>query len=209
VEAANAAANDLPTVLDDDGTSRFRTRQLGQILSHSAVAAVLATAFAGLIAVFFEPIFGALLVKSWFAAKVLSAAPRLALALGYRHAGLRGAIQKRGSVLYWSLALDGVVWGVAGLASARAPAEAASALVACLAVVATVATLGLQVRLRATAIFVTPLLVLSVIGLVLRFDSLGAFASAGLSLLVVQLWVSGYATEKRLAREFLAQEQLS
>jgi signal transduction histidine kinase/ActR/RegA family two-component response regulator len=72
-----------------------------------------------------------------------------------------------------------------------------------------VATLGLQVRLLATAIFVTPLLVLSVVGLLLRLDGLGAFASAGLALLIVQLWVSGYATEKRLRREFLSREQLS
>jgi signal transduction histidine kinase/ActR/RegA family two-component response regulator len=179
------------------------------MLSHSSVAAVIATAFAGLIAVFFAPVFGALLAKAWFVAKVLSAAPRLALALGYKHARVRGTVQKSGAVLYVSLALDGIVWGVAGLASVRAPADAASALVACLAVVATVATLGLQVRLLATAIFVTPLLTLTVIGLLLRFDGLGAFASAGLSLLLIQLWVSAYSTEKRLAREFLSREQLS
>jgi len=209
VEAANAAIGDLPTVLDDDGTARFRAKQLDRILSHSAVAAVLATAFAGLIAVFLEPVFGTLLVRAWFAAKVLSAAPRLALALAYKNPRARAAIQRRGSVLYWSLALDGIIWGLAGLGSARAPADAASALVACLAVVATVATLGLQVRMLATAIFVTPLLVLSVAGLLLRFDGFGVFASAGLALLIVQLWVSGYSNEKRLAREFLSREQLS
>jgi signal transduction histidine kinase/ActR/RegA family two-component response regulator len=209
VEAANPAAGELPTVLDDDGAARFRTRQLDRILAHSAVAAVLATGFAWLIAVFMEPVFGALLVHAWFAAKVLSAAPRFALALAYKNPRARATIQKRGSILYWTLALDGIIWGLAGLASARAPAEAASALVACLAVVAAVATLGLQVRLLATAIFVTPLLVLSVVGLLLRLDGLGAFASAGLALLIVQLWVSGYATEKRLRREFLSREQLS
>ncbi|MEO8311811.1 MAG: ATP-binding protein [Caldimonas sp.] len=209
MEAANAATSELPTVLDDDGTARFRTKQLDRILSHSAVAAVLATAFAGLIAVFLEPVFGAFLVRAWFAAKVLSAAPRLALALAYKNPRARATIQNKGSILTWSLAVDGVVWGLAGLASARAPADAASALVACLAVVATVATLGLQVRLLATAIFVTPLLALSVLGLLLRFDGLGAFASAGLALLIVQLWVSGYSNEKRLAREFLSGEQLA
>lgn len=209
VEAANAAAGELPTVLDDDGAVRFRTKQLDRILAHSAVAAVLATAFAWLIAVFLEPVFGALLVHAWFAAKVLSAAPRFALALAYRNLRARATIQRRASLLYWTLALDGIIWGLAGLASARAPADAASMLVACLAVVATVATLGLQVRLLATAIFVTPLLALSVVGLLLRFDGLGAFASAGLALLIVQLWVSGYSTEKRLTREFLSREQLS
>jgi signal transduction histidine kinase/ActR/RegA family two-component response regulator len=201
--------SELPTVLDGDGQSRLRLRQLDQILSHSAVAAVLATVFAGLIAVFFEPVFGAAWVHIWFAVKVTSAVPRLLLALGYKHRRLRSAIQKTGSVLYFTIALDGVVWGLAGLASARAPADSASALVACLAVVATVATLGLQVRLLATAIFVTPILTLSVIGLLLRVDSLGLFASAGLSLLLVQLWVSGFSAERRLAREFLSREQLS
>ena len=209
VEAANAAAGELPTVLDDDGTARFRTKQLDRILAHSAVAAVLATAFAWLIAVFLEPVFGALLVHAWFAAKVLSAAPRFALAVAYKNPRARATIQRRASLLYWTLALDGIIWGMAGLASARAPADAASMLVACLAVVATVATLGLQVRLLATAIFVTPLLALSVVGLLLRFDGLGAFASAGLALLIVQLWASGFSTEKRLTREFLSREQLS
>jgi signal transduction histidine kinase/CheY-like chemotaxis protein len=209
VETASAAAGELPTVLDADGKSRLRLRQLDQILAHSAVAAVLATAFAGLIAIFFEPTFGGTLAKAWFAAKVASAVPRFLLALGYKHDRVRGLIQRSGSVLYFTIALDGVVWGLAGLASVRAPVDAASALVACLAVVATVATLGLQVRLLATAIFVTPIIALSSVGLLLRFDSLGFFASAGLSLLVVQLWVSGYSTERRLAKEFLSREQLS
>ncbi len=194
--------------MNDDEKSRLRLRQMHQILGHSAVAAVLATAFAGVIAVFFEPVFGSTWVKAWFAAKVLSAVPRFLLACGYKLDRLRGSIQRTSSLLYLSIAVDGVVWGLAGLASFRAPPDAASALVACLAVVATVATLGLQVRLLATAIFVTPVLVLSVGGLLLRLDSLGLFASCGLALLLVQLWASGYTTERRLAREFLAQEAL-
>src|SRR5678815_195817 len=100
VEAANAAAGELPTVLDDDGAARFRTKQLDRILAHSAVAAVLATAFAWLIAVFLEPVFGALLVHAWFAAKVLSAAPRFALALAYKSPRARATIQRRASLLY-------------------------------------------------------------------------------------------------------------
>jgi two-component system, sensor histidine kinase len=209
VKTASAAASELPTVLDKDGKARLRLTQLHQILSHSAIAAVLATAFAGLIAIFFAPVFGAVWVNTWLAAKVVSAVPRFLLALGYKHERVRGAIQDTASVLYVTLAIDGVIWGVAGLASVRAPAEAASALVACLAVVTTVATLGLQVRLLATAIFVTPVLTLSVIGLLLRLDGFGLFASAGLSLLVVQLWFSAFSAERRLAREFLSREQLS
>jgi hypothetical protein len=66
--------------------------------AHSAVAAVLATGFAWLIAVFMEPVFGALLVHAWFAAKVLSAAPRRWRA--YKNFRARATIQKRGYILY-------------------------------------------------------------------------------------------------------------
>jgi hypothetical protein len=101
-----------------------------------------------------------------------------------------------------TILLDGAIWGLLGLATSRAPADAASALVSCLAVVATVATLGLQVQLLATALFVTPIIGLTIIGLLLRLDSLGLFASIGLGLLIIQLWASAYSTGKRLVREF-------
>jgi signal transduction histidine kinase len=200
---------ELPTVLDADARSRLRLRQLDQILAHSEVAALLSTAFAAVIAIFFAPVLGATWVRLWLAAKIVSAAPRVLLALAYKHEWTKRSIRRSSSILYFTIALDGVIWGLAGLASVHAPADAASALVACLAVVAAVATLGLQVRFLATAIFVTPLLALSIVGLLLRADSFGAFASVGLCLLVVQLWVSGFSTERRLAREFLSREQLS
>jgi signal transduction histidine kinase/ActR/RegA family two-component response regulator len=170
---------------------------------------VLATVFAAVIAAFFAPAIGAGLVKAWFAAKAASAAPRLLVAIGYKQDRVREIVRKRPWVLYSTILLDGAIWGLVGLASVRAPAEAASALVACLAVVATVATLGLQVQLLATALFVTPIIGLTIAGLLLRFDSLGLFASIGLSLLIIQLWVSAFATQKRLVREFLSHEQLS
>jgi len=169
----------------------------------------LATVFAAIIAAFFAPAIGAGFAKAWFAAKAASAAPRLLVAIGYKQDRLREIVRKRPWVLHSITLLDGTIWGSIGLASAHAPPEAASALVACLAVVATVATLGLQVQLLATALFVTPIIGLSIVGLLLRFDSLGLFASIGLSLLIVQLWVSAFATGKRLVREFLSHEQLS
>ena len=131
------------------------------------------------------------------------------MAVGYKQDRLREIVRKRPWVFQATILLDGAIWGLIGLASVRAPADAASALVACLAVVATVATLGLQVQLLATALFVTPIIVLTMAGLLLRFDSLGLFASLGLGLLIIQLWASGYSTGKRLVREFLAHEQLS
>jgi signal transduction histidine kinase len=195
--------------LGEEAKSRLRLRQFDQILGHSAIAAVLATIFAGVIAAFFAPTFGAGLAKTWFAAKAASAAPRLLVAVGYKQDRVREILRRRPWVLYSTILLDGAIWGLAGLASVHAPPDAASALVACLAVVATVATLGLQVQFLATALFVTPILGLTVAGLLLRFDGLGLFASVGLSLLIIQLWASAFATGKRLVREFLSHEQLS
>ena len=209
MDAAIATARELPNALGEEAKSRLRARQLDQILGHSAVAAVLATVFAAVIAIFFAPAIGAGLAKAWFAAKAASAAPRLLVAIGYKQDRVREIVRKRPWVLHSTILLDGAIWGLVGLASVRAPAEAASALVACLAVVATVATLGLQVQLLATALFVTPIIGLTIAGLLLRFDSLSLFASVGLSLLIIQLWVSAFATQKRLVREFLSHEQLS
>lgn len=209
MEAAIATASELPNVLNEEAMSRLRVRQIDQILGHSTTAALLATVFAGVIAVFFAPAIGAGLAKAWFLAKAASAAPRLLVGIGYKQDRIRELLRKRWWVLHATILLDGTIWGLAGLASVRAPAEAASALIACLAVVATVATLGLQVQLLATALFVTPIIGLTIAGLLLRFDSFGAFAAIGLTLLIIQLWVSAFATGKRLVQEFLSHEQLS
>ena len=209
MEAATATRSDLAHALGEDAKARLRVRQLDQILSHSAIAAVLSTVFAAVIAAFFSHAIGAGFAKAWFVAKALSAAPRVVVAIGYKQDRLKEIVRKRPWVFQATIFLDGLIWGVLGLASTRAPADAASALVACLAVVAAVATLGLQVQLLATALFVTPIIGLTILGLLLRFDSLGVFASIGLGLLIIQLWASAYSTGKRLVREFLSHEQLS
>jgi hypothetical protein len=207
VNPAIATAAELPNALGAEAKARLRLRQLDQIMGHAAIASALATLFAALIAAFFGHILGIASVQLWFAFKAASAAPRIAVAVGYKQDGVREMVRSRPWVLYSTIAVDGVIWGIAGLAVIHAPVDAASALVACLAVVATVATLGLQVQLRATALFATPILVITIVGLLLRFDSFGLFASVGLSLLIVQLCVSAFAAEKRLAREFLSLEQ--
>ena len=209
VEAAIATARELTDALGEDAKARLRFRQLDHILGHSASAAVLATVFAAVIAAFFAPTVGARIAQAWFAAKAASAVPRFLVALGYKQNRVREVLRERPWVLYSTIVVDGAIWGVAGLASATAPADAASALVACLAVVASVATLGLQVQLLATALFVTPILGLTIAGLVLRLDGLGLFASIGLCLLVVQLWASAYASGRRFMREFSSRERLT
>jgi len=209
METAIASPSEMPDALSEEAESRLRVRQLDQILSHSAIAAVLSTVFAAVLAAFFAPALGAGLAKVWFVGKALSAAPRVVVAIGYKQDWLREIVRNRPWVFQVTILLDGAIWGLLGLATSRAPADAASALVSCLAVVATVATLGLQVQLLATALFVTPIIGLTIIGLLLRLDSLGLFASIGLGLLIIQLWASAYSTGKRLVREFVSHEQLS
>lgn len=196
-------------VLGPELASRLREQQVAAILGHSAVAGVLSTVFAGMIAIFLEPAFGEVLVKGWFAAKALSALPRVLLALAYKSSRIRTRIKRGSLLLYSTIAMDGVVWGLPGFVGAHAPTEVASVLVACLAIVATVATLGLQVRLLATGIFVTPILIMCILGLVIRNDSFGFFASTSLALLLLQLWYTSFTTQRRLTREFMSREQLS
>src|SRR5664279_2379074 len=123
-------------------------------MGHAAIASVLATIFAGVIAGFFGATIGVELAKVWFIAKAASAAPRIVVAVGYKQERVREIVLQRPWVLYSVIAL-------------------------------------------------------TVAGLLLRFDGFGLFASVGLGLLIIQLWVSAFSAEKRLAREFLSQEQLS
>jgi len=125
VEAAIAKARELPDALGAEAMVRLRFSQLDRILGHSAIAAVLATIFAAVIAAFFAPTVGTGLAQAWFAAKAASAAPRLLVALGYKQNRVREVLRRRPWVLYSTILLDGAIWGVAGLASATAPADAA------------------------------------------------------------------------------------
>ncbi|HTJ04335.1 MAG TPA: ATP-binding protein [Caldimonas sp.] len=204
-----ATAAELPNSLGADAKARLWQRQLDQVMGHAAIASVLATLFAALIAGFFGPQLGVAAAQVWFVAKAAAAAPRIAVAVGYKQDRVRDLVRDRPWVLYSTIAIDGLIWGVAGLGVMLAPVDAASALVACLAVVATVATLGLQVQLRATVLFAVPILALTIVGLLLRFDGFGVFAALGLSLLALQLCASAFAAERRLAREVLSLEQLS
>jgi signal transduction histidine kinase/ActR/RegA family two-component response regulator len=202
-------AAELPSTLGADAKARLWQRQLDQVMGHAAIASVLATLFAALIAAFFAPQVGVVAAQVWFLAKAMAAAPRIAVGVGYKQDRVRDLVRSQPWVLYSTMALDGVIWGIAGLAVMRAPVEVASALVACLAVVAAVATLGLQVQLRATVLFAVPILVLTIVGLVLRLDEFGLFAAVGLGLLALQLCATAFAAERRLAREVLSLEQLS
>ena len=209
METAIATSCKMPGALSEDAKSRLRVRQLDQILSHSAIAAVLATVFAAVIAAFFAPPSAWVWPRRGSSPRPLSAAPRVLVAIGYKQDRLREMVRSRPWVLHATILLDGAIWGLPGWqrrgrrqmrrrrsspASRWSPRSRRSACRCNCS------------RPRSSSRRSSRL---TVVGLLLRFDSLGVFASIGLGLLIIQLWVSAFSTEKRLAREFLSREQLS
>jgi len=191
--------------------SELRTRllqiQLSGIYGHVSKAAFISTAFALALVVYLTPVFGASETHTWFAMKAGVAAGRLALAQAYRAEKFRSNTSLANNLIVGSLVLDGAIWGFAGSWGVNAPSEVVCLLIACLASVAMLATFGLQVRQQATAAYVVPMLVPVAAALAWRGDALGVFAACGTLLVLAQTLVTGYASEKRLKREFLAHEQ--
>jgi signal transduction histidine kinase len=105
------------------------------------------------------------------------------------------------------LALDGLVWGVAGWRMASEDVPVASLATAALAAVSCVATFGLQVRLAATAAYVAPMLVPLAAGLAFRGDGIAAFAAAGMLILLALQLVTARATSQRLTVGLLLRHQ--
>src|SRR6185295_18618448 len=144
---------------------------------------------------------------AWFAFKAAIAAARFLLAQAYRARGSTWQLETAHDLLIGSLVLDGAAWGVAGLGVAHASHEIVCLLVACLSSVAMLATFGLQVRQRATASFVVPMLLPMTAALALRGEAFGLFLALGMVLVLAQTLVTGYASEQRMLREFVAHEQ--
>ena len=186
---------------------RVLQTQIGSLYGHMASASFISTLFALVLVVYLTPTFGAGAAHAWFACKAGFAAVRFALAQAYKAEKLRSRSSLANALLVASLIVDGAIWGVAGLGVAGASHEIVYLLIACLASVAMLATFGLQVRQQATASFVIPMLLPMTIALVWRGDTLGLFAATGTLLVLVQTLVTGYASERRMRREFLAHEQ--
>jgi len=186
---------------------RLLQTQVASLYGHMAVASVISTIFALVLVVYLAPTFGADVAQAWFACKAGFAAVRFTLAQAFKAEKLRSRTSLAHTLLIASLIIDGAIWGVAGLGVLRASNEIVYLLIACLASVAMLATFGLQVRQQATAGYVVPMLMPMTIALVWRGDALGLFSAAGTLLVLVQTLVTGYASEKRMGREFMAHEQ--
>lgn len=205
---ALAFAKSPPDVeLDAALRRRLLQTQVESIYGHMAKASIISTIFALVLVAYMTPAFGPAVTQGWFLAKAGFAAVRFALSQAFKAQGLRSRLDLANVLMVASLAVDGAIWGIAGLGVLSAGSETVYLLIACLASVAMLATFGLQVRQQATAAYVIPMLLPMALALFWRNDALGLFAAVGTLLVLAQTLVTGYASEKRLRREFLAHEQ--
>jgi signal transduction histidine kinase/FixJ family two-component response regulator len=196
-----------PSEFDAALLQRVLQTQVSSLYAHVASASLISTTFALLLAIYLTPTFGAAATHTWFFSKAGFAFVRFGLARAYRHEALRSRTKLANRLLVASLLVDGAIWGVAGLGVAGASNEIVYLLIASLASVAMLATFGLQVRQQATASYVIPMLLPMTISLVWRGDAIGLFAASGTLLVLIQTLVTGYASERRMRREFLAHER--
>jgi signal transduction histidine kinase len=204
-------ARALGVALDDERREKVAEEQLRMVLSHTRSGTVVATLFAVVLAYHLSGTAGPLQggvagwVAAWVAAKVLVALARVVLAhLRQRKVAPEVKPTWR-RLIYGSLALDGLVWGVAGFALMGQAEPVASLVAAVVACVSCVATFGLQVRTAATAAYSAPMLVPTAIGLALRGDDFGLVGGVGLLMLLGLQVVTARGAQKRLAATVLLQ----
>ena len=130
--------------LDDRLRSRLRGIQASSVLAHSSIASLISTAAALVLAMFLAPDVGRLLAYSWFAMKAVAAMPRFLLGQAYRRKLWRPTDAALNKVLLVSLAVDGAIWGIAGVWGSWQHISIAAFLFACLSSVAMLSTFGLQ-----------------------------------------------------------------
>ena len=186
--------------------------QTRMVLLHTRLGTVAATAFAMILAWYLHGKLGPGLPQLWLAAwvvlKLLVAGARMVLAAAWAAQAGDGAHAARWQhAMLALLALDGLVWGVAGWAMMDQSVPMVALAVAVLDGVSCVATFGLQVRLAATAAYVLPMLLPLVLGLAQRDDDIAHFAALGQLLLMLLLLGTARATAQRLATGMLLRLQ--
>ncbi|MBV9889489.1 MAG: hypothetical protein JO090_01205, partial [Rhizobacter sp.] len=207
-QATDLSTETITVELDNRLLSQLRRLQASSVLAHTATASVISSVAAVVLAMYLAPDVGRLLAYSWLALKIAAALPRFAIAQGYRRQLWRPTDALLNTVLLISLGIDGAIWGLAGVWGSRQDQSTAAFLFAWLSSVSMLSTFGLQIHQRATAAFVLPIMVPLGISFLARGDALGVGASAGALLVIVQALVTGFASEKRVTREFLAHEKV-
>ena len=209
--ALDRAAQDIGLSLTPALRAHVACEQMRMVLLHTRIGTVAASGFAVLLALHLQTAVPALPVLAWLAVKLLVALARMALAQAYVHHGTRSPDGQQG--LGWQramlglLAVDGLVWGVAGFALMDQPVPVAALAVAALDGVACVATFGLQVRLAATAAYAVPILLPMAFGLALRADEIALFTAGGQLILLALLLATARATSQQLASGLLLRLQ--
>jgi signal transduction histidine kinase/FixJ family two-component response regulator len=188
--------------LDTETKEKVANEQLRMVWNHAAVGTVIATAFAVLMALHLRSTVALGLVQMWIAMKLLVAVPRVVQGQVFRRRGFPGGSGWR-QATYWLLALDGAVWGIAGLWLMGEDINTASLVTASLGCVACVATFGLQVSKVATGAYVVPIVVPMVLGMLFRADPFGVYGAIGLSLFLAQLLITANRSDAKLSEVFL------
>lgn len=172
--------------------------QLKAVLGHTRLGTLVAAAFATFLALQFRG--GAIddeLIFGWLGAKLLVAAIRIAITLRHDRLGRPGGPLWRNRTDVW-LAIDGAIWGAAGLLVVNAPLAMAALVAAVMACVSSVATFGLQFSKRSTAAYAAPILTLTGAGLFWRADEIGTVGGTGMFALLGLQLATAMASERRL-----------
>ncbi|HJV60272.1 MAG TPA: ATP-binding protein [Albitalea sp.] len=188
-----------------DFAERLADEQLRMVWEHASIGTLVATGFALLLA-WKLPTHFASYVIPWVALKLGIALPRVMQAFVYRRRGHPGGRRWR-SYTYSLLAVDGVVWGLAGAVLVHDDIAVASIFIPCLICVAILATYGLQARLVATAAYVVPIILMTAVSLLSRGDEFGTLWGTGCLGLLALLLSTAHRYERRLAENFLLRLQ--
>jgi len=205
--AMAAPASDDVIHGEGDFAEQLADEQLRMVWEHASIGTSVATAFAMLMA-WKLPTHFVGWVLPWVVLKIAIAAPRIAQAMIYARKGHPGGRRWR-SYTYGLLAVDGVVWGLAGVVLVHDSIAVASVTLACLACVAIVATYGLQARLTATAAYVVPIVLMTAVSLLFRGDEFGMLWGLGSMALLGLLLSTARRYERRLAENFLLRMKAS
>ena len=211
LSALDRAAQDIGLPMTPALRAHVAHEQMRMVLLHTRLGTLAASGFAVLLALHLQAVVPALPVLAWLVVKLAVAAARIALAQTYgRHAARSPGgpqAQRWQRAMLALLAVDGLVWGVAGFALMDQPVPVAALAVAALDGVACVATFGLQVRLAATAAYAVPILLPMALGLALRADEIALFTAGAQLILLVLLLATARATSQQLASGLLLRLQ--
>jgi signal transduction histidine kinase/ActR/RegA family two-component response regulator len=182
--------------------------QLRMVMAHTAFGALVATAFAILLATHLYGRIEPSWVIAWIAAKLVVVAPRVVASQLYRR---RPSVDTHAWQRWneWLLAADGAVWGLAGAALMGRPTDIVAEVAASLFGIAAVATFGLQVRMTTTLAYVGPMLAPTAAALYWRGDDVGFFAGSGLLLFLALVLSTSHRSERRLAEVFTLRLEMS